>query len=227
MNIVITGASRGIGKAIVEKFANENHKVIVCSRNETKLNELAQINTNIITFTCDMAKKEDVLAFADFVLSKFDTIDVLINNAGIFLPGKITEEQDGTLEQTINTNLYSAYYITKALVPKMIAAQNGYIFNMCSIASIMAYDNGGSYTISKFALLGFSKTLREELKVHNIKVTAVLPGATLTDSWQGTDLPESRFSKPKDIADLIYAITQLSAFSVVEELVIRPQLGDI
>ena len=227
MNIVITGASRGIGKAIVEKFANENHKVIVCSRNENKLNELAQINTNITTFTCDMAKKEDVLAFADFVLSKFDTIDVLINNAGIFLPGKITEEQDGTLEQTINTNLYSAYYITKALVPKMIAAQNGYIFNMCSIASIMAYDNGGSYTISKFALLGFSKTLREELKGHNIKVTAVLPGATLTDSWQGTDLPESRFSKPKDIADLIYAITQLSAFSVVEELVIRPQLGDI
>jgi hypothetical protein len=98
---------------------------------------------------------------------------------------------------------------------------------MCSVASIMAYGNGGSYSISKFALLGFSKSLREELKPYNIKVTAVLPGATLTDSWGGVDLPESRFSKPEDIADLIYSITQISKNSVVEELVIRPQLGDI
>ncbi|HRB92355.1 MAG TPA: SDR family NAD(P)-dependent oxidoreductase, partial [Chitinophagales bacterium] len=87
--------------------------------------------------------------------------------------------------------------------------------------------NGGSYSISKFALLGFSKTLREELKSYNIKVTSILPGATLTDSWAGVDLPETRFSKAEDIADLVYAITQLSALSVVEELVIRPQLGDI
>jgi short-subunit dehydrogenase len=90
-----------------------------------------------------------------------------------------------------------------------------------------AYENSGSYSISKFALLGFSKTLREELKTYNIKVTSILPGATLTDSWSGTDLPESRFSKPEDIAELIYIITQLSKFSVVEDIVIRPQLGDI
>jgi short-subunit dehydrogenase len=90
-----------------------------------------------------------------------------------------------------------------------------------------AYENGGSYSISKFALLGFSKTLREELKTYNIKVTSILPGATLTDSWSGTDLPESRFSKPEDIAELVYTITQLSKFSVVEDIVIRPQLGDI
>ena len=137
------------------------------------------------------------------------------------------EEADGILEQTIHTNLYSAYYLTKKLVPKMITQKNGFVFNMCSVASLKAYENGGSYSISKFALLGFSKTLREELKPHNIKVTSVMPGATLTDSWNGTDLPESRFSKPEDIAELVYTITQLSAFSVVEDIVIRPQLGDI
>lgn len=227
MNIVITGASRGIGKTIAEKFARKNHRVIICSRDEQKLSELKKLNATIITFSCDISKKEEVQRFGDFVLQTFDKIDVLINNAGIFLPGKITEEDDGILENIINTNLYSAYYLTRRLVPEFIKQKDGHIFNMCSVASIKAYENGGSYSISKFALLGFSKTLREELKEHNIKVTSVLPGATLTDSWQGTDLPESRFSKPEDIADLIYAITQLSKFSVVEDIVIRPQLGDI
>lgn len=227
MNIVITGASRGIGKAIVEKFANENHTIIVCSRDASKLDALKNGNPNIITFVCDVAKKEDILKFGDFILKKFTKIDVLINNAGVFLPGKITEEADGILEQTINTNLYSAYYLTKKLAPSFIAAKDGYIFNMCSVASIKAYESGGSYTISKFALLGFSKSLREELKPYNIKVTSILPGATLTDSWNGVDLPDNRFSKPEDIADLVYAITQISTLSVVEEIIIRPQLGDI
>ncbi len=227
MNIVISGASRGIGKAIAEKFARENHQVIICSRDESKLKELKKIHPTIITHVCDVSKKEDVLKFGDFILSTFSSIDVLINNAGIFIPGKILEEADGFLEQTIHTNLYSAYYLTKKLVPKMITQKNGFVFNMCSVASLKAYENGGSYSISKFALLGFSKTLREELKPHNIKVTSIMPGATLTDSWNGTDLPESRFSKPEDIAELVYTITQLSAFSVVEDIVIRPQLGDI
>lgn len=227
MNIVITGASRGIGKAVAVRFAMEGHSVIVCSREEHKLNELRAQFPSVITFVCDMSKKEEVHRFGDFVLQTFDKIDVLVNNAGVFLPGKIIEEDDNILEQTLKTNLFSAYYLTKKLIPKFIAQRNGYIINMCSVASIMAYGNGGSYSISKFALLGFSKSLREELKLHNIKVTAVLPGATLTDSWGGVDLPESRFSKPEDIADLIYSITQISKNSVVEELIIRPQLGDI
>ena len=137
------------------------------------------------------------------------------------------DEDEDVLEKTLNTNLFSAYYLTKKLAPQFINQKSGYIINMCSVASIKAYENGGSYSISKFALLGFSKVLREELKEYNIKVSSILPGATLTDSWHGTDLPESRFSKPEDIAELIYTITQLSAFSVVEDLVIRPQLGDI
>jgi short-subunit dehydrogenase len=227
MNIVITGASRGIGKAIAEKFAAHHHSVLVCSRNEKKLAELQQNHPTIAVFSCDMAVREDVRRFGRFVQSHFNKVDVLINNAGIFLPGKITEEEDGVLEQQIATNLYSAYYLTKEIVPAMLAEKTGFIFNMCSIASIKAYENGGSYSISKFALLGFSKTLREELKPYNIRVTSILPGATLTDSWGDTDLPEDRFSKPEDIADLVYAITQLSGNSVVEEIVIRPQLGDI
>ena len=110
---------------------------------------------------------------------------------------------------------------------EMKRLKKGYIFNMCSIASIKAYANGGSYGISKFALYGMTKVLREELKEFNIKVTAVLPGATLTASWEGVDLPEERFIKVEDIAELIWTTYRLSDRTVVEDLVIRPQLGDI
>jgi short-subunit dehydrogenase len=98
---------------------------------------------------------------------------------------------------------------------------------MCSIASIKAYPNGGSYAISKFALLGFSKVLREELKDKGIRVTAILPGATRTSSWDGVDLPDERFMKSEDVAETIFSAYSLSKRSVVEEILIRPQLGDI
>lgn len=98
---------------------------------------------------------------------------------------------------------------------------------MCSVASIKAYPNGGSYSISKFALLGFTKALREELKPYNIKVTALVTGATLTDSWKGTSLPPSRFMKPEDVAQSIWDIAHLSDNTVVEEILLRPMLGDI
>jgi short-subunit dehydrogenase len=96
---------------------------------------------------------------------------------------------------------------------------------MCSVASLAAYPNGGSYSISKFALHGFSKAIREELKSAGVKVTSLLPGATLTDSWAGVELPESRFMKTEDIADIIWDVSHLSIHTVVEEIVI--QLGDI
>jgi short-subunit dehydrogenase len=109
----------------------------------------------------------------------------------------------------------------------MKRTREGHIFNVCSIASIQAYANGGAYAISKFALLGFSKCLREELKSYQIRVTAVLPGATRTASWDGTSLPDERFMPSEDIAETIFAAYALSNRSVVEEILIRPQLGDI
>jgi short-subunit dehydrogenase len=105
--------------------------------------------------------------------------------------------------------------------------RRGHVFNMCSIASIKAYPNGGSYAISKFALLGFSKVLREELKEFNVRVTAVLPGATRTASWDGVDLPEDRFMRAEDVAETVFSAYSISERSVVEEIIIRPQLGDI
>jgi short-subunit dehydrogenase len=174
-----------------------------------------------------MADKVQVKLFTDFIDTLNRPVDVLVNNAGYFLPGSISTEPEGTLESMIHANLYSAYYTTRGLVQKMKEKRDGHIFNICSIASIKAYSNGGSYAITKFGMLGFSKCLREELKEFGIRVTAVMPGATKTASWDGVDLPEERFMKIEDVAETIYAAYSLSKRSVVEEIIIRPQLGDI
>ena len=152
---------------------------------------------------------------------------MLVNNTGIFMPGQVHNEAEGVLEKTIQTNVYSAYHLTRGLVGDMIDRRSGHIFMMGSTASITAYTNGGSYCISKFALLGMSRVLREELKPYGVKVTTLLPGATLTASWTGTDLPEDRFMKPEDVAETIWAAYSLSPGAVVEEILMRPQLGDI
>jgi short-subunit dehydrogenase len=127
----------------------------------------------------------------------------------------------------IAVNLYSAYHLTRVLLSGMMARKEGHIFNLCSIASLKAYPNGGSYSISKFALAGFSKNLREELKPHGIKVTAVYPGAAYTDSWAGSGIDPVRIMEAGDIAEMVYAASRLSAQAAVEEIVLRPQLGDL
>jgi NADP-dependent 3-hydroxy acid dehydrogenase YdfG len=109
----------------------------------------------------------------------------------------------------------------------MIERKKGHIFNLCSTASITAYTNGGAYCVSKFALYGMTKVLREELKPHGIRVTAILPGATLTASWEGVDLPPERFIQATDVAKMIWSAYNLSPGAVIEEILMRPQLGDI
>lgn len=233
MNIVITGATKGIGKAIAQRFAKEGFNLAICSRNTDdlvtfKAELLATYpQINVLTVATDVSKKSAILNFAAQITAQWDRIDVLINNAGVFLPGTIHDEADGSLEQQIDTNLYSAYHLTRALLPVMIPHQSGHIFNMCSIASLFAYPHGGSYSISKFALLGFSKVLREEMKEKGIKVTSILPGATWSHSWKDADIPKDRIMPAADIANTIWGAYQLSDVGVVEELVIRPQLGDL
>jgi short-subunit dehydrogenase len=231
--IVVTGGSRGIGKAIVRKFASEGFQIITCSRDEIALNTLKKeiegeyTGLNVHVKKSDLTQKNEVVEFSKFVLDHTSAIDVLVNNTGTYIPSEIHKEEDGTLEKLMDTNLYSAYYLTRALIGNMIKRKSGHIFNICSIASLQAYPTGGSYTISKFALYGMTKALREEMKPYNIRVTAVLPGATFTSSWEGVDLPPDRLMKSEDVADAILATWKLSGQTVVEDIVLRPQLGDI
>lgn len=229
---VISSGTKGIGRATVNKFFESGFDIVTCARSDEDLIALKKELENnsdgkVYVRPTDMSKKDEVEAFAKFALAPKRAIDVLINNTGLFIPGSIYNEAAGNLEQMIETNLYSAYYLTRALIPGMMERKDGHVITTGSIAGIQAYANGGSYSISKFALLGFTRSLREEMKEHGIRVTSVLPGATLTASWDGVDLPKERFIKPEDIADTIYGAYALSKQSVVEEVVVRPQLGDI
>ena len=161
------------------------------------------------------------------ILEKWHKIDVLVNNAGVYIEGLVSEEPEGTLEKQIDTNLYSAYYMTRAVLPAMLPHEAGQIFNMCSIASQMMYANAHSYSVSKFAMLGYSKALRKELKDKGIKVTALLPGATWSAAWGDAPIPTERLMAAADIAETVWSIYQLPATAVVEEVVLRPQLGDL
>ena len=232
-NIVITGASKGIGRAIAEAFAAEGANFFLCSKNEKLLQETTADlqarfpNSNFLTKAFNLAVKEQAIDFGKWVDEHCAAVDILVNNAGLFLPGSVYNETDGVLETMIHTNLYSAYHLTRVLLPGMMAKKKGHVFNICSIASLQAYDNGGSYSISKFAMMGFSKNLREEMKPYNIKVSAVYPGAVLTNSWGNYDNSAHRIMEAADIAAMIVAATKLSPSAVMEDIVLRPQLGDL
>lgn len=233
MNIVITGASKGMGKALALKFATAGNLIFICARNENDLQSVIEeaaaenSETTFQYYASDISVKSNALNFAKFITGRNVIPDILINNAGQFIPGSVYNEEDGTLEKMMAVNLYSAYNLTRALLPWMMKQRSGHIFNMCSVASLKAYNNGGAYSISKHALMGFTRNLREELKAYNIKVTGVYPGAVNTASWEGSGIEASRIMEVNDIVQMIYAASFLSPQACVEEIIIRPQLGDL
>lgn len=233
MRAVITGATKGIGAAIAKLFAEKGVDLAICSRSDQDLektkNKLKEINPKIeiIYKAANLRSKSETQSFGLFVVQKWGNIDILVNNAGLFIPGQIHDEPDGNLENMIETNLYSAYHLSRIFVPGMIGKNSGHIINMCSIASLFSYPNAGAYTISKFAMLGMSKVLRDELKDKGIRVTSILPGGTWSNSWAGSDLPRERIMEPEDIAKVTWNAIELGKSAVVEEIIIRPQKGDL
>ena len=234
MNIIVTGASRGIGFAILEKYARAGWNLAFCSKNKDSVSKAKQllqsINSNVIIYAeaFDIENKDAVLNFASNCLKELGSINILVNNAGLFKQGELSATNfDDDLEYLMRVNLFSAYCMGKIIIPEMIKNKSGHIFNISSIAGLKDYENGGGYTVAKFALTGYTKQMRNELKSKNIRVTGIYPGAVLTDSWAGVDLPESRFIQPGDIAELVFTTSLLSPSVCVEDIIIRPQEGDI
>jgi short-subunit dehydrogenase len=229
MNVVITGATKGIGLATAETFARAGHNIITCARHKDDLQELQRNfqtlfpGITVKVKVADLANEEEVKGFAKWIDDENLPSHVLVNNAGYFVPGSIYNEEAGTLQKMMQVNVYSAYQLIRLLLPGMIERKRGHIFNICSIASLTGMPNVGAYGISKYALLGLTKHLREEMKPFGIKVTAISPGATFTASWEGTDIKRERFIEANDVAKMIVAATQLSAAGIVEDIILQPQ----
>ncbi|HET6567499.1 MAG TPA: SDR family oxidoreductase [Rhodothermales bacterium] len=230
--VVVTGASQGIGRAIAETFARETGaRIALIARNEKGLRNVADrctaLGAEAAVFPCDVTDEEAVNRTADAILQRWGAPDVLVNNAGSFAPGGLLAMTPATFREQIDVNLVSAFLVSRAFLEPMIQAGRGTLFFMGSVASIQAYPDSIAYCAAKHGLLGLARVIREETRERNIRVTTLLPGATYTASWQGSGLPEERFMPPEDIARAVLDVYRLDPRTVVEEILLRPQLGDV
>lgn len=223
---VITGCTRGIGYAIARRLSTA-YRIVGCGSTPALVEETRQKHPDWDLGVYDLSQKAQAYAFAEYVRSGYASVDLLVNNAGRFLPGQLWDEPDEVYEYMMAVNLSSAYYLTKGLLPVFMRQRRGLIVNIASVASLHAYINGSSYSIAKAGLLSFSRNLREQLKSYGVGVSAIMLGATLTRSWEGTMYPPERFIPPEAVAELIWTLAHLPLGTVVEEVVMRPMLGDL
>lgn len=228
MNAVITGATRGMGRAISAALAKSGYNLVFCSRKPAEVEEWVRElralypSVQIAGIPADCSDRASLQQFANFVQEQFTVTDVLVNNAGMFIPSDILTEEDDILDRQLALNLFAPYYLSKVFGNKMKAQRSGHIVNICSVASLSAVPGAGSYSISKYALLGLTSSLREELAGSNVKVTAILPGSTLTSSWDGAIVDQHDFIASEDIAAAVMACLNMSAGACPEQVVIRP-----
>jgi len=233
MNAIVTGATKGIGKALVFHLAANNYNIAFCSRDERQVDDLiTELSKDYSALRfyglkADMENPEDVKYFAEFANENLGFIDVLINNAGLYIPAELLKEEELCLERQMQVNVFAPHYLSKFFAAKMCKEGEGHIVNICSVASLEPVISAGSYSISKMALLGLTKALREELRPAGVKVTAILPGSTLTDSWSGTNLPAEWFISADDVARTVINCLQLSLGANIDEIVIRPVNGKV
>jgi NAD(P)-dependent dehydrogenase (short-subunit alcohol dehydrogenase family) len=229
--VVITGASQGIGAAIARALAETGRRLALVSRNRLALEKVAAECTDAgaqaAAFPCDLTDQNAVRKTAAQVCDRFGVPEVVVNNAGAFVPGSILDTEARIFREQVEVNLTSAFMVTRAFLPGMMLRGSGQFVFMGSVASVKGYPGGVAYCAAKHGLLGLARALREESRSSGIRVTTLLPGATMTPSWEGTDLPQDRFMPPEDLALLVRSAIEMSERSVVEEILVRPQLGDL
>jgi hypothetical protein len=232
-NALITGATKGIGRSIAIALVKEGISVAVCSRNAVDLEvfkqELQQIGPRVKIFTqvADGSQKEELLRFAAAAELELGLISIVVNNLGMYDPSSILDENDAAFEKQINTNLMPAYHLYRYFGKTMMAARQGHFFTICSVAAINPIAQAGTYSVTKFALLGLTRVMRLEMMPYNVKVTTVIPGSTLTSSWDGTTIEKDKFVLPDDVASLIINTYKMSAGANIDEIIIRPAGGQI
>ncbi len=231
--ILITGASQGIGAAIAKVFAAEvpGARLALVARSEKNLRTVARAclkhGANVGIFPCDVSAEAAVTAMARAVTKHFGPVDVLINNAGKFFGAPFLALKVADFDAQIAANLRSVFLVSSAFAPAMVKRGRGDIFNMSSIAGLQAYPNGAAYCAAKYGVTGLSAVMRAELKDKGVRVCCIHPGATVSPSWKGSGVPTARMLPAEDIAHAILGVYRLSRRTVVEEIILRPQLGDL
>ncbi|MCQ6960179.1 SDR family oxidoreductase [Mucilaginibacter aquariorum] len=232
-NALITAATKGIGRAVSIAFAKQGINLSICSRNEQDLSdfkqELQSINPKItvVTMVTDCSNRDELKNFASFTEKKLGFVGIIVNNVGMYKHVSILNDSEDSFQKQINTNLMPAYELYRFFGKSMVSVGEGHIFNICSVAAINPIAEAGVYSVTKYALLGLNKVMRLEMQGHGVKVTAVIPGSTLTDSWKGVEVDKNTMVLPEDVASAIVNILSMSAGANVDELIIKPAPGQI
>jgi len=216
-NALVTGAGKGIGKAVAIALAKEGVNVILVARTQSDLEKVAkEVNSfgvKSLALTADVSDINSVNNAVEKALAEFKTIDILINNAGIAAFGKFLELEPAAWERIIQVNLMGTYYVTRAVLPNMIERQTGDIINISSTAGLSGNALTSAYSASKFAVLGLTESLMQEVRKHNIRVTALIPSTVATDMAKElklTDGNPDKVMQSEDMAELIIAQLKLN-----------------
>lgn len=227
----VTGAGRGIGAAIAKELAHAGSRVVLSSRHREELQQTAQ---DIVSrsgqaeiMVCDVTRNQEVQATVAGIRTLWGPVAILINNAGLAVFRKIIDTREEDWDAMMQANAKSAFLCSQAVLPDMIAGQSGHIINIVSVAGRQPFYNCGGYCAAKYALHGFTDVLRMETRKHGIRVTAVMPGATDTAIWGDAQVDRRRMMSPEEVARAVVAICDPNSPAMVEELVIRPQGGDL
>ncbi|HEX4952810.1 MAG TPA: SDR family oxidoreductase [Thermoanaerobaculia bacterium] len=232
MLIVVTGASQGIGEAIALAFAREpGAHLALLARSTGKLEGVAAAcraaGAGASVCPCDVTVEAEVNRVAAGLLAAQGAPEVVVANAGRFRPGALVETDLATFHDQLEVNLTSAFLTTRAFLPAMVERGRGHFFYLGSVASLAAYPNGAAYTVAKHALLGLARQARAETLATGVRVTTVLPGATLTPAWDGVPIPAQRLMPAEDVAEAVVGAWRLSDRTVVEEILLRPRAGEV
>jgi short-subunit dehydrogenase len=227
MNAIVTGASRGLGLDISKMLASCGFDLFLIAKNQDKLDLVKsqiekEFDVKVITLSCDFSNGFQTNKLVENLKSNVAQVDVLVNNVGAFEMGELGDTSNDQVERLLKINFEASFKITQAYLEGFKQKGKGNLFNIGSIVTEFPRKDIAAYTISKFALQGYTKMLCDDLKDHGVKVTEIIPGSINTSSWNGLDVPKDEFIQTKDIVDTIEMVINSSKGVNFEQIIIRP-----
>jgi NAD(P)-dependent dehydrogenase (short-subunit alcohol dehydrogenase family) len=223
---LVTGASRGIGRAIASRLGRMGASVAICSRSRDEIERAATAlrdeGITALPIVADVTRAEDVQRMMEQTCKQFGEIEILVNNAGVGLFGAFYERTEADWNTVLDTNLKAVFLTSRAVAPGMIRLGRGHIINISSLASKSAFSGGAIYCASKWGLMGLTASMAEDLRAHGIRVSAICPGSVATEFSPHAGRNPATLLQPEDVAHAVAMLVSQSESSFVSEVDLRP-----